>query len=189
MIELATLQAVSYIMGSLGVFVAAVYYVLNIQNNRRNQEMAIRNQELSLKAQEQALETRQTQIFMDLYKTIASKEFMMDLEHILFNLDFKDREDYYRKYGSDVDPIEHSKVDFMLSYYQGIGLLVKRRLIDPELVYKLMRYGIIAFWEKIKPVVEGDRLMLKIPNMFEDVEYLYDLMKSYREKENLKPRA
>jgi len=36
MVELATLQAISYIMGSLGVFVAAIYYVLNIQNNRRN---------------------------------------------------------------------------------------------------------------------------------------------------------
>lgn len=36
MVDLASLQAVSYIMGSLGVFVAAVYYILNIQNNRRN---------------------------------------------------------------------------------------------------------------------------------------------------------
>jgi hypothetical protein len=35
-VELATLQAMSYIMGSLRVFVAAVYYVMNIQNNRRN---------------------------------------------------------------------------------------------------------------------------------------------------------
>ena len=32
MVELATLQAVSYIIGSLGVFVAAVYYVFNIRN-------------------------------------------------------------------------------------------------------------------------------------------------------------
>jgi len=36
MVDLVTLQTVSYIIGSLGVFVAAVYYVLNIQNNRRN---------------------------------------------------------------------------------------------------------------------------------------------------------
>jgi hypothetical protein len=64
MVELATLQAVSYIIGSLGVFVAAVYYVLNIQNNSRNQEIAMRNQELMLKAQQQTLETRQAQLFM-----------------------------------------------------------------------------------------------------------------------------
>jgi hypothetical protein len=31
MVELAILQAVSYIMGSMGVFVAAVYYILNIR--------------------------------------------------------------------------------------------------------------------------------------------------------------
>jgi hypothetical protein len=51
MIELATLQAISYIMGSMGVTVAAVYYVMNIQNNRRSQE-------LSHKTQQQRLETR-----------------------------------------------------------------------------------------------------------------------------------
>ncbi|MDH5790970.1 MAG: hypothetical protein OEZ44_02190 [Candidatus Bathyarchaeota archaeon] len=42
MVDLATLQAVSYIMGFLGVFVVAVYYVLNIQNNRRNQELSLK---------------------------------------------------------------------------------------------------------------------------------------------------
>ncbi|MFH0850845.1 MAG: hypothetical protein V1924_07900 [Candidatus Bathyarchaeota archaeon] len=101
----------------------------------------------------------------------------------LFNWEFKDHADFYRKYGAHVDPVEHSKMDFMLSYYQGIGLLVRRNLIDPELVYQLMRYGIIAFWDKVKPVVEGDRARLKVPNMFENVEYLYDLLKSFREKE------
>jgi hypothetical protein len=37
MVELATLQAVSYIMGSLGVFIAAVYYVSTLRNAQRTQ--------------------------------------------------------------------------------------------------------------------------------------------------------
>ncbi len=57
MLEFATLQAVSYILGSLGVFVAAVYYVLNIQNSRRSHE-------LMLKAQQQTLKTIQTHTVM-----------------------------------------------------------------------------------------------------------------------------
>ena len=57
MLEFATLQAVSYIVGSLGVFVAAVYYVLNIQNSRRSHE-------LMLKAQQQTLKTIQTHTVM-----------------------------------------------------------------------------------------------------------------------------
>jgi hypothetical protein len=60
MVELATLQAVSYIMGSLGVFVAAIYYVYNMRISQKNQELA-------LKAQEQTLETRQAQLLMNLY--------------------------------------------------------------------------------------------------------------------------
>jgi hypothetical protein len=57
MLELATLQAVSYIVRSLGVFVTAVYYVLNIQNSRRSHE-------LMLKAQQQTLKTIQTHTVM-----------------------------------------------------------------------------------------------------------------------------
>ena len=34
MVKLATLQVVSYIMGSLGVFIAVVYFVMNLRNLR-----------------------------------------------------------------------------------------------------------------------------------------------------------
>ena len=38
MVELATLQAVSYIMGSLGVFVGTVYYIMNMRATEQELE-------------------------------------------------------------------------------------------------------------------------------------------------------
>jgi hypothetical protein len=55
MVELATLQAVSYIMGSLGVFVAAVYYVFNMRTT---------------------LQTRQAQLFMQIYSRFDDPDWM-----------------------------------------------------------------------------------------------------------------
>jgi len=70
-----------------------------------------------------------------------------------------------------------------VQYYQGIGLLVSRGLIDSELVYKLMRFSIIGFWEKFKDIMFVDRERFNTPNMFEDIEQLYTLMIQHRTKE------
>jgi hypothetical protein len=82
LVDIALLQSVSYIAGALGVCVAAIYYVMNLKISQRNQEISLKNQELSqktqelaLKAQEQNLETRQAQLFMNIYQTSYSKEY------------------------------------------------------------------------------------------------------------------
>jgi hypothetical protein len=68
-IELVTLQAVSYIMGSLGVFMAAVYYVINLRAQQSNMKTT--------------LETRQAQLFMGVYQTYVAKELHRDIEIVL----------------------------------------------------------------------------------------------------------
>jgi hypothetical protein len=170
-----------------GIIVGVAYYIMNIENNRRNQETSLKNQEISLHNQEITLETRQTQIFMELYKTVASKEFMMDLETIILHWDFDSYEGFYEKYDSDINPVEHSKFDFLLAYYNGIGLLVQRNLIDPWLVYELLRFGIVGFWEKARVVIEGDRKRYNTPKLGAGAENLYHLMMEYRLKEQKEP--
>jgi hypothetical protein len=96
MVELATLQAVSYIMGSLGVFVAAIYYVYNMRISQKNQELA-------LKAQEQTLETRQAQLLMNLYQFESSEEAQRNYCELM-NMKWTDYDDLEQKYGSDNNP-------------------------------------------------------------------------------------
>jgi hypothetical protein len=60
MIELATLQMVSYIMGSLGVFIAAIYYVINLRAQQNNMKTS--------------LDTRQAQLFMQILNQFNTPE-------------------------------------------------------------------------------------------------------------------
>ena len=90
MVDLALLQSVSYIAGALGVCVAAAYYVMNLRITQKNQELSLKaleqsakaqelslkTQEIALKAQQQSLETRQAQLFMGIYNTAMSRDFI-----------------------------------------------------------------------------------------------------------------
>jgi len=66
---MASFEFLAIILTGLGLTVSILYYTFTLQNANKTQKLQ--------------LETRQTQVFMDLYKTMASKEFMMDLENIL----------------------------------------------------------------------------------------------------------
>jgi len=150
MVELATLQAVSYIMGSLGVFVAAVYYVLNIQNNRRNQELA-------LKAQQQTLETRQAQLFMQLYSIYDSKDFLNDYTDVCWRHEYSDLDDWMKKYHPQKNPQAYASFMRLGRFYEGVGILVEKKLISLDLVVELMSEAILFSWDKLKVYAYGQR--------------------------------
>jgi len=40
LVELALLQSISYMAGALGVFIAAIYYVLNLRETNKNRKIA-----------------------------------------------------------------------------------------------------------------------------------------------------
>jgi len=44
LVDLATLQAISYIVGSFGVFVAAIYYIFNMRATLKVRREANKNQ-------------------------------------------------------------------------------------------------------------------------------------------------
>jgi hypothetical protein len=155
--------------GALGVFIAAVFYVLNLRISQKNQE-------LSLKAQQQTLETRQAQLFMPIYAAFYSEWWHRALPSFL-NATFEDYDDYEAKYGFQANPdanILHSRVE---SYLEGIGVLVKRGLIDPSFVDDLMSSAITMFWEKFGPSFLEYRVRMNYPQRGEYVEYLYNQIK------------
>ncbi|MFH0850995.1 MAG: hypothetical protein V1924_08670 [Candidatus Bathyarchaeota archaeon] len=146
MVDLASLQAVSYIMGSLGVFVAAVYYVLNIQNNRRNQE-------LSLETQKHTLESRQTQLTMHLYEKMSTKEYLDDFNEILLEWSWTDYEDFQTKYGSKGDSKKWHMFGAVCINWEQIGILMKYGAFNPDMLYDQWSGFYIRFWEKIEPII------------------------------------
>ena len=176
MVDLTLLQSVSYIAGALGVCVAAIFYVLNLRISQKNQE-------LSLKSQQQNLETRQAQLFMPIYSTFYSNEFLKAFYEIM-TWSYDNYDDYVAKYGYTANPdaaILHAKVNM---YLEGIGVLVKRELIDPSLVDDLMSSIVVGYWEKYRPYVYDYRVRRDLHQMSEYVEYLYNQIKPIVERQH-----
>jgi len=95
--------------------------------------------------------------------------------------EWTDYDDFIAKYDSDVDPEARAIFDSIFMWLEGLGTLVKRGLIDPELVHDLMYAFIINFWERHLPIFSHFREQHG-PKMVEDLESLYDHMNRLSEK-------
>ena len=63
------------------------------------------------------------------------------------------------------------------TFLEGLGVLVKRGLVDKGFVDDMMSGDIIGFWEKYGDVVREERRRMNYPQALEWAEYLYDEVK------------
>ena len=76
------------------------------------------------------LETRQAQLFMQIYSELYDVELVStwtEMANAMHKLSGYD--EWYQKF--DLDPKGKAKFNSMAIYLEGIGVLVKRKLIDP----------------------------------------------------------
>jgi hypothetical protein len=62
-------------------------------------------------------------------------------------------------------------------FFEGVGILLHRKLVDIELVDDLFSSPIITIWEKTLPMTKALREYFKRPQLAEWFEYLYNEMK------------
>jgi hypothetical protein len=116
---------------------------------------------------------RQTDLVMRLYSTFGSKEFL-EARKTVIDLKFEDYSDYVKKYGRFG---RFEAVSEVCMFFEGIGVLLHRKLIDISLIDDLFSpISIKIIWEKMKPVVEGWRNQFNEPNTLEWFENLYNEM-------------
>ena len=70
----------------------------------------------------------------------------------------------------------------MMNYFEGIGLLLKRNLMDTSFAWDLFGSSYFLAWEKVKPLVEGVRKQWGTPDVYSFFEYLYNEMKKREQK-------
>ncbi len=155
---------------------------MNLRISQRNQELSLKTQELALKSQEQTLETRQAQLFMQSFNIWLTQGFIeKSLE--LANQEWRDFEEWSNKYGFKNNPNAAIKYFTVDTFFEGLGVLVKRKLVDPWLVDEFMSADIIAYWNKMRPVAEGIRRQGGWELWAENSEYLYDeVYKVYKQQ-------
>jgi hypothetical protein len=125
------------------------------------------------------VKSRNTDLFVDLYNQLTSKEFQRMYNDIVYNYKWVDYEDWLRKYGPDTNPEAWANFNSVGYFFDGIGVLVHKKLIDIQLVDDLMSSAVIWLWEKTGPIIQERRLKRNRPQIWEWVEFLY-----YKIKEN-----
>ncbi|MHA2217671.1 MAG: DUF4760 domain-containing protein [Candidatus Hodarchaeales archaeon] len=132
------------------------------------------------KNDEQSLETRQAQLFMQLYGRWASHDFSRaygavryknpegTVDQILQDLLTRN---------PDLNLPAYADYQMLMAYFEGLGLLVKNGLIDIQFVDDLFSHRIIWYWEMMQPTFNRLRKSLNDPNLYDSIEYLYHEMK------------
>lgn len=158
------LEMIRNLVAIFGVIAGFAYYVLTVRNQNR---------------------TRQAQLFMQIYGVFRTEEFQDYITEIV-SWKWHDYDDFMKRYGPTTNPKAWNALGSVAGYFEGIGLLVNKRLIDISLVENLMSSHIIFFWEKIKPLSVDMRRSLNRPQIDVWKEYLYNEI-TKREARHAKP--
>jgi hypothetical protein len=164
MAEPVSLQTLLTYLTLISVPVGVFYHIMTLRNTRKNQELQ--------------LETRQANLFSQYHLHYQSKDFNRDMSEILYNWEWKDYEDFRTKYGSGSGNMEAFSMWMRIfQYYDGLGILISKGLLDRALVAEMMSELVILFWEKCKPVVVAARKYHNLPLAMRWTEYLYHEIK------------
>src|SRR5512136_2619485 len=139
----ADIQTVSIAVASASVTLAAIYYMWQIRHQTK---------------------VRQTDLVMRLYSTFGSKEFQ-DAWTRIESTEFKNYDEYVKKCGLG---------DFAqcATFFEGIGVLLQKKLIDINLVDALFSEPLKHMYERMKPIIEGNREQFHDQRVFGNFEYL-----------------
>jgi hypothetical protein len=152
------IQTVSIAVASASVTLAAIYYLWQIRHQTK---------------------MRQTDLVMRLYDKFGSTEFQKAYQ-MMMGLEYEDYADYRKRYGTNAE-VKAAGIT-VNTFFEGIGLLAKRKLISIDLVDDLLGGAILPAWEKRKPIIEGSRQRTARPQYCEWFEYLYNEIKKREQK-------
>ena len=148
-------QTLTTMFGGIGVGVAAIYYILTLRNNER-----MRRRDLVL---------HRLQIPHEFYKAYYELLYARDITsyEVL-------REKWHNK------PEEMSRLAYVLSHYNSLGVLVQEGLATPQQIFKqYLPIGVIILWERFRGEMVNaryrhkPRLEVHNPDAYAGFELLY----------------
>lgn len=157
------LQTLSVMIAAVSVVVVTSYYVLNISNARK---------------------TRQAQLFMQIHNQWNDRKFVEEFMELLNLWEWNDQDDFWNKYGQRTNPEAYVSLTSILWYFEGVGVLLKKGLIDINLADALYSDRYVRFWEKFNPILQGIRDDYENPQYYQNGEYLHKELKRHLKLEN-----
>jgi len=160
---MVTLDQVIYVLPLLGIAVSILYYAMVLRNSNR---------------------TRAAQLFMSLHNEMVKVEGMVRFLDTMY-MEWDDYADFERKYGSDNNPKAYAQRLSLWNSFNNYGVLLKKGLIDPEMIYDAAGAVIIMSWEKWQPIIIEQRARYFGPNYFEHWEHLATIMRSTQKRRGI----
>jgi hypothetical protein len=155
---------ISAVVAAVGVLVGVAYYILDLRHNTKAKEMELSRMIISDFNSEQGAQRWAT----------------------IMNLEWKDYDDFMKKYSSRSNPEMFSTWASQFAAWDNIGFLIKRKVVKAETLYELGAWAAIQAWEKYKDIVQHLRDEQAHQDSWRNVEFLAQEMlriKTKREQE------
>jgi hypothetical protein len=148
-----SVATVSIVIAAASVVVASAYYSFMVRNQMR---------------------LRRTDLAMRLYATWDSLEFQ-EAFHAVYWSDTHDLDTTIASLGG-----RRHVGSYLFYFYDGIGALLRHKLIDIHLVDDLLGNSTRQLWEKVEPALREARVRSNDPRLYEHFEFLYHEMTNAR---------
>jgi hypothetical protein len=127
--------------------------------------------------------TRQTDLVLRSHSMFGSREFQEAWVETM-RMEFSDYQDYLKKYGATSEKPSFAAVNMVASFFEDMGILLHRKLVDIALIDDLFSSDIIITWRKLYPIVQGWRKQFNRPQISEWFEYLHNEIQKREQKLN-----
>ena len=164
MVELSIIRDFVAIFGVIAGF---SYYVLTVRNQQKTQRTAEQN--------------RQIQLLMEFTATEEGSKRIVEL----LKMEWTDYDDFERKYGSDNNPDNYAKRTQMWSQADTLGYMLKKGLIDRELLFDRMGTGVHFIWVKFEKVIKEIRSRYNQPLAWIHYDYLIEEYLKYMQEKGI----
>ncbi len=175
MVSIEEIQAAYYMVAATGVLVAAAFYVLNLQTQRKNTKIT--------------QETRQIQLLLDYDQEVSDMQSQMKNMMDMRRINWSSFDDYQAKYGPGVDPEGHSYRLRSWWRMHVVGLMVKDGLISFDAFIRYMGDTPAGIWRRYGDLIKEYRVRFHWPFYLEGLEYLADRVNQYRVEKGLGPKT
>lgn len=170
---MVTVETLSIVFTGLSISLAAFYYISTLRNAQKTRD-------LSLKAQEQALETRQAQMFMQIYNESHNNPSYLEALARCLELEIHSYLEFLKAQENEDDRKAIARIGM---FYEGLGVLVKEGYVSIRLVALLMTGPTQLWWERIyKSWIEEGREKMNYRRYRSEAEYLYNELMRYVEE-------
>jgi hypothetical protein len=157
-----TTQELQVYVTAIGVIIALAYYYVFIRSQ---------------------ISTRKAQLFMQIYSRFNENKFWETNFEMRRRLDLWEAEAVLESGYLTLDTQSLSQFNAFAAFFEGIGVLVKRGLIDLKLVNDLMASTISDSWESMKPIIERIRKQRDDVSYYKGFEYIYNQVKKTSDKQ------